>query len=615
MLLNSNFNKLLIVFFLYLCVVEGIINDNGTEDIIYYKYPTVVISIISRNEEHSLPTFLGYIERLNYPKDRISICIQTDHNEDGTFNVLSAWTQNVKHLYHRIILKHEEQPHVYEDARGPNQWTMSRYVNLLKLRQNVLDEARNQWADYLLVIDGDNFLLDPESLTELINQKKTIVAPMFRTFDMKSGYSNFWGGVNEDGYYKRVPEYFTMLRWELVGTFPVPMVHSTYLIHLRNNATDKLQFYPIEEAYTGALDDILIFADSAKRAGIPLHICNVHHFGYLMETYPASMSLEGKKETFVDTFIDYMAFNPPLIRSENVPYEFPTPTYAGFDEIFMINLKRRPDRYERMKLSLKELGLKWKYFEAVDGKNFTQEKVDELGVVPMVDFEDPYLKRPLTFGEIGCFMSHYYIWKEIIDRNLEFVLVLEDDVRFETNFRHKMDEVVRQSKDLLKDLSWDVMYFGRKHMSRDPEHYVTGSDKIVWAKYSYWTLGYVIRLSGAKKLINGNPLPKMVPVDEYIPIMFDEHPDTWLKERFSPRDLIGLSAEPLLIYPTHYIGDDGYVSDTEDTLTIQGEDVKKYHQKLENEKSGKAPKMQADQINPKEESRSPSVPQVTHGEL
>lgn len=62
-------------------------------------------------------------------------------------------------------------------------------------------------------------------------------------------------------------------------------------------------------------------------------------------------------------------------------------------------------------------------------------------------------------------------------------------------------------------------------MSRDTEHYVTGSDKIVWAKYSYWTLGYVIRLSGARKLINGNPLPKMVPVDEYIPIMFDEHPE------------------------------------------------------------------------------------------
>ena len=66
---------------------------------------------------------------------------------------------------------------------------------------------------------------------------------------------------------------------------------------------------------------------------------------------------------------------------------------------------------------------------------------------------------------------------------------------------------------------------GRKHMSRTKEHLVKGSSKIVWAKYSYWTLGYVLKLSGAKKLLAGNPLPKMVPVDEYIPIMFDDHPE------------------------------------------------------------------------------------------
>lgn len=34
----------------------------------------------------------------------------------------------------------------------------------------------------------------------------------------------------------------------------------------------------------------------------------------------------------------------------------------------MINLKRRKDRYERMRDTLAELGLKWKHFEAVDGK-------------------------------------------------------------------------------------------------------------------------------------------------------------------------------------------------------------------------------------------------------
>ena len=37
---------------------------------------------------------------------------------------------------------------------------------------------------------------------------------------------------------------------------------------------------------------------------------------------------------------------------------------------------------------------------------------------------------------------------------------------------------------------------------------------------------------------------------------------------FEPRDLIGLSAEPLLVYPTHYTGEPGYITDTEDSAII-----------------------------------------------
>lgn len=35
--------------------------------------PRVVIALICRNSAHSLPYFLGNIERLNYPKDRIAL--------------------------------------------------------------------------------------------------------------------------------------------------------------------------------------------------------------------------------------------------------------------------------------------------------------------------------------------------------------------------------------------------------------------------------------------------------------------------------------------------------------------------------------------------------------
>lgn len=35
--------------------------------------PTVLITILARNAQHSLSYFLGSIDRLDYPKDRIAI--------------------------------------------------------------------------------------------------------------------------------------------------------------------------------------------------------------------------------------------------------------------------------------------------------------------------------------------------------------------------------------------------------------------------------------------------------------------------------------------------------------------------------------------------------------
>lgn len=41
----------------------------------------------------------------------------------------------------------------------------------------------------------------------------------------------------------------------------------------------------------------------------------------------------------------------------------------------------------------------------------------------------------------------------------------------------------------------------------------------------------------------------------------------WL-EKFFPRDVTALSANPLFVEPLKYIGEEGYVSDTEDSLPI-----------------------------------------------
>lgn len=91
---------------------------------------------------------------------------------------------------------------------------------------------------------------------------------------------------------------------------------------------------------------------------------------------------------------------------------------------------------------------------------------------------------------------------------------------------------------------------------------------LVEAGYSYWTLGYALHYNGAKKLLNGDPLSKLVPVDEYLPILFDKHPKESYKAHFPQRDLVAFSAAPLLIYPIRYTGEKGYISDTEDSIVI-----------------------------------------------
>lgn len=66
----------------------------------------------------------------------------------------------------------------------------------------------------------------------------------------------------------------------------------------------------------------------------------------------------------------------------------------------------------------------------------------------------PISSRPMTLGEIGCFLSHFNVWKEVVDNGYEVVLVLEDDIRFESFFRVKVQNVM---KEVAKIPNWDLV--------------------------------------------------------------------------------------------------------------------------------------------------------------
>ncbi|XP_078285634.1 procollagen galactosyltransferase 1-like [Rhinoraja longicauda] len=532
--------------------------------------PRVLVAIIARNSAHGLPAFFGHIDELNYPKDRVSLWIATDHNVDNTTAVMREWLVNVQRFYHSIEWRPLDEPKSYPDETGPKHWPDSRYEYLMRLRQAALKSARERWADYILFVDADNYLTNPNTLTLLIEENKTVVSPML---DSRSAYSNFWCGMTAEGYYKRTPAYPPLRKRDRLGCFPVVMVHSTMLIDLRKEASKNLVFYPPHPDYTWSFDDIIVFAFSCRQAGVQMHISNREHFGFLQVPLKSSSTMQDEVDSFIHVQLEVMVNHPPMEPSKYVSVQPKRLDKMGFDEVFLINLKHRLTRKTRMLRTLYEQEIASEVVDAVDGRAFNNSQIKALGITMMADYQDPYSGRPLTKGELGCFLSHYKVWKEIVERGLKKSVVFEDDLRFEIFFKRRLMYLMKETEKA--KLDWDLIYIGRKRMQVDhPESIVPGVRNLVEADYSYWTLAYALSLQGAKKLIDAKPFNKMLPVDEFLPVMYNKHPVPKYMDHFEKRDLKAFSVEPLLIFPTHYTGEAGYVSDTETSTEWDNEKQK-----------------------------------------
>lgn len=92
---------------------------------------------------------------------------------------------------------------------------------------------------------------------------------------------------------------------------------------------------------------------------------------------------------------------------------------------FVINLARNPERRVFMEKQLNSLGIPHEFIQATDGNDLNE-----------VDFERIYNKKkslhylntPLKKSEVGCAHSHARIYKKIVNENIDYALILEDDI-------------------------------------------------------------------------------------------------------------------------------------------------------------------------------------------
>ena len=149
-------------------------------------------------------------------------------------------------------------------------------------------------------------------------------------------------------------------------------------------------------------------------------------------------------------------------------------------KIFTINL---PDRLSRWNL-FKDIDPRIVRFEAVDSRsNWYIYREYGLDCDPQGLTNKYYFTQ--SKGAVGCYLSHYLIWKEIVNQNIPWALILEDDAR------------VKDVKKILTfdfSLNDDVQVLQlNKRMPIDPD---------IYRSYYDGTESYIISKSGAEMLIN-----------------------------------------------------------------------------------------------------------------
>lgn len=99
--------------------------------------------------------------------------------------------------------------------------------------------------------------------------------------------------------------------------------------------------------------------------------------------------------------------------------------------IFLINLKKNPDRliYSLNQLSKVELTEYITRKEACDVDRAKKLKYEYISEKVVDNIENELVSCDIlpTWGAVGCAISHIEIWKMIVEDNIKFALILEDD--------------------------------------------------------------------------------------------------------------------------------------------------------------------------------------------
>ncbi len=128
-------------------------------------------------------------------------------------------------------------------------------------------------------------------------------------------------------------------------------------------------------------------------------------------------------------------------------------------QVYIISLKESQRRLDTEKLVL-ESNEKFKgrcvfqIFDAISPKHqdfekLLQELYDSSSLLKSDWFHSDYCYKELLPQEFGCYLSHYFCWKECVKTN-QPVVILEDDAMLESHFMQALEDCLKSPFDFVR---------------------------------------------------------------------------------------------------------------------------------------------------------------------
>lgn len=159
--------------------------------------------------------------------------------------------------------------------------------------------------------------------------------------------------------------------------------------------------------------------------------------------------------------------------------------------VFYINRDRDVARLDSIRAYLSAAGLPAERVAAVEGLAVPDQFRDYF-------FSGDALHSGLKPGEVGCYASHLLVMSRIVERDLDYALVLEDDAVVRADISETIANVLSAVPQ-----GWDLI-----HICKDSNRAVKtiavldGARRLIrYSRVPETTTGYLISRSGAKKFL------------------------------------------------------------------------------------------------------------------